>query len=685
MLIGYEFEKTAAALPRKTAQDEGGEEEKGRSIECPNCRREVRAEVESEDGQEVFTCPNCGYHGPVSGKGEEDGEGGGPKEGSRRVGALLAQAALAPTHSEQRALVGAVEELRTRLVARTAAERGLDLAGAVVREHLTPVRVHERHTAATDWIGELGVEHQPDAVQHAMLTRATLWYAQTPQVVKAHPEEFAEQLRGTARRLAGGFGTQAGLAEATFTSHAAGLHRKEAAAGAFHEASEPSGPNRNLNAGDAAPTPSFDTMPAGSDYQGLPGPETSSERAGQIEQLQAADPSHDVGAAGLDSDQVDRANNDAGDPLAADLSAGTDRMGTTAATAAVEHVTAPNDDPRCGAARVGESGPEMCNRAPHPDQDHGQWTQFHNQNEWRGDYSTQKSSTNTSTWPKCSVCGKGVSPVEAAMGGPSNVHTPCLSEHNRRKESSMQTAHCPTCGGRGKVAVRTVAPREYSIGEIMAGRHLGVSGLDQVQQTVDPHDEGYRPTPLPEEVAFPIVWDPNNVGRVISENEAQLEQRRQMSGTARRRQVAELAGREAYRRVLAGQDDSGWAGDMGAGGYGPGQQDGGNPGGPTNLATPDEVYGWGGDNPNRPLKPYGAAEAEDYTSNPGMDYQPGQPTQADEAGRVQTTQGPAGGGGAPFPNPPINNGRKSSAREDPEIAKALAFVRQRRALLESRG
>jgi hypothetical protein len=122
-------------------------------------------------------------------------------------------------------------------------------------------------------------------------------------------------------------------------------------------------------------------------------------------------------------------------------------------------------------------------------------------------------------------------------------------------------------------------------------------------------------------------------------------------------------------QVMAGQDDSGWLGDMGAGGVAPGEQDGGNPAPPSNLGQPDPVYGYGGDQGDRTLRPYGSDEANDVTNNPGMGWQPGQPSQYDEGGRGNVVGQPTA----------------SRIEQDPELRKALAYARQRREYLASQG
>jgi hypothetical protein len=192
-----------------------------------------------------------------------------------------------------------------------------------------------------------------------------------------------------------------------------------------------------------------------------------------------------------------------------------------------------------------------------------------------------------------------------------------------------------------------------------ASRHEAYSGLDQVQQTVDPSDTQQRPTQLPQDVAFPWVLSPNNVGQSIQQAEQQIAERDQRKGAARQ---AALAARQAYVAAMkqAGYDDSGWAGDMGAGGYQPGVPPQGAGG--SNLGQAPPPYGTGGDNGNQPLKPFGADEANDYTNDPGDNLQPGADLHADVGGRVMTT------------------GSRYAA--DPEISLALKFIATREAWLD---
>lgn len=462
----------------------------------------------------------------------------------RDAARLMAEAAQAGGGQETRRLVEEAEALRTEAVRKTAAEREVDLANAVIAEHLTPVRVHEHHTAATDWLGDIDTAPSAADMQTSICAQATLWYGKTAAMIKEHTDELEQQAIGQARKHAGAYGSLAGDAEQLFLTQIAHLHKREVDSGAVKLAA---------NQAEGTPGPNG-TFPTGNYQTALDGPATSSERSPQIQAL-----------------ENDGANNNSGSDVV------------------------PVNDPG-----LGQSDP---------------------------------------------------------------------TAEQINKGASMQSAPCPTCGGHGRVAVRR-AP---------ANRREAYSGLPQIDQVIDPSDTHVEQTPFPGEVAWPWQMNPGAVDQAIAENEQQLAEREQRKGAAlnvAKNQAAEKA-RRAYLAAMheAGYDASGWAGDMGAGGYGPGEQDF-NPQPSTNLGQPDPVYGQGGDQGNRQLKPYGADEADDETNKPAM-WVPGQPAQNDLGGQVQSTQAPQG---PAFPNPPINNGHKQSSA-DPEIAKAQAFIAQRQAFL----
>jgi len=435
---------------------------------------------------------------------------------------------------------------------RTAAlEREVDLSDTAVRDHLVPVRVHEHHTAATDWLANIDTGADLREAEHDILAKATLWYGKTASLVKENPDEFTEQARGVARKMAGAFGESADAAEELFLSHVAAMHTREIKSGAIVIEADASVTMPEAGGG------TNDVFPTGNYEQAIDGDLTSSERAPQIQELSGAPSS-----------------------------------GATDVT--------PENDPGLG----------VTNSTA--DNDNG---------------------------------------VKQA----------------NKKESSMAHAQCPTCGGHGRVAVRRVPqnPKE------------AFSGLPQIQQVVDPSDTKAQETPLPAEVAFPWVMNPQDIQKAIAQTEQQVAERNAKSplaSQASRQEQAQKAAEATFKRVMAGgYDDSGWAGDMGAQGWQPGQQDGGNAPS-SNLGQPDPVYGYGGDQPDRAVKPYGAMEADDYTNNPGQNWQPGQPTQMDLGGRQMSTDAPNTYQVGP------NAGQKA-ASVDPEIAKAQAFIAQRTAWL----
>lgn len=474
---------------------------------------------------------------------------------------LLRQAARAGTLEETSRLMAEAQAQRDARTAGLQRERELDLADTHIRQTLTPAMVHEHHTAATDWLGEVSTGGED--CEREMVARGSLWYSKT-SAIRPFQDEWQEQARGEARKLAGAYGEQADAAEEAFLTHVGQLYHRELGAGMFEldDSLTTTAASGVPQVGDPG-NPEVGGTVGPPSYDGVPGELTSSDRASVMQSME---------------NNTGGGNPSSGDPSV--LSAG--------------DVDADNGD-------SGTNG------------DHADWHRLTG--------ARHKSSHST----------------------PSNLK-PVKSS---RKESPMDTATCPSCSGRGRVAVR----------------HEGASGLDQIEQTRDPKDNPVTEPGVDWSVAFPWEMNPNAQGNAIAETEKQLAEREQRKG-ASRQQRAEAAAQAMYRRVLAGQDDSGWLGDMGAGGVTPGEQDGGNPGPPDNIGVGDPVYGDGGDNPNQPMKPYGADEADDVTNKPAQ-YSPGQPLQNDLGGRGQQV------------------GQATGARieQDPEIQRALAFVRQRRAYL----
>lgn len=149
---------------------------------------------------------------------------------STQRGDLLAKISKAASFSEQAALVSQLDDLDRADRAAHQATRDLDLASAVVTQTLTPVRTHEMHTIASDWIGDF--EAPVDGAAHqASIAEAAMWYGRVSPEVKADTEEFAIQAEGFMRRQASQYGEQADAVREAGLAYLGHLYRREAASG----------------------------------------------------------------------------------------------------------------------------------------------------------------------------------------------------------------------------------------------------------------------------------------------------------------------------------------------------------------------------------------------------------------------------------------------------------------------
>jgi hypothetical protein len=118
---------------------------------------------------------------------------------------------------EQRRLMGELEGLRRQARRQVVADREIDLADAYIHASLTPVRVHEHHTAATDWIEDVAEPSlSAEAVRQSMVVEAQRWAKGVSAAVKEDQEEYLEQARGVARITASAMGVHRELAFQTF-------------------------------------------------------------------------------------------------------------------------------------------------------------------------------------------------------------------------------------------------------------------------------------------------------------------------------------------------------------------------------------------------------------------------------------------------------------------------------------
>lgn len=125
---------------------------------------------------------------------------------------------------DRRELVRELDEFRSARSAQIRGERQLDLANAVIRDTLTPVIAHQRHTSDTDWIMEEAVSS--GNYDHQMRTEATLWFRKVSKEVKSDREEFGEQAMGMARRVSGQFGYESEGAYRAFLDQVARLYKQ---------------------------------------------------------------------------------------------------------------------------------------------------------------------------------------------------------------------------------------------------------------------------------------------------------------------------------------------------------------------------------------------------------------------------------------------------------------------------
>lgn len=142
---------------------------------------------------------------------------------------ILTDLAKASTLDEQRSLVAALEDLDRQAVTAAREDRDLDWADNVVRQTMSPVAVHEFHTAATEWFDEVdtsGSDYHPQ-----IIAAAAQWHQRVSPEVKADAEEYATQAFAKMRREASRFGTSANDAFASAWEYLSFLRRREGASG----------------------------------------------------------------------------------------------------------------------------------------------------------------------------------------------------------------------------------------------------------------------------------------------------------------------------------------------------------------------------------------------------------------------------------------------------------------------
>lgn len=126
------------------------------------------------------------------------------------------------TLQEQLRLVAELEEFDRNEGLKAQAARGqVDLEDTVA-ERLSPVSVHEFHTASTDWLGE--IDDAPSDWHQRVAAEAAVWYQSRPPFVRANAEEFSIQANAKATNVASAFGSKREPAKRTFLDYVSFLH-----------------------------------------------------------------------------------------------------------------------------------------------------------------------------------------------------------------------------------------------------------------------------------------------------------------------------------------------------------------------------------------------------------------------------------------------------------------------------
>ena len=594
---------------------------------------------------------------------------------------LLRTAATTTDAAEQRQALAEVEQLRTEAMREEDEARSLDITSARINDTMVPGHVHELHTVGTDWLLDIPAHtaSQGEAEQK-LIVEAINWYGRVDPMVKADGAEFTEQARNKARYVASQYGDHSEVAAQAFLVESGRLRGQDIKMGRLLSDDSATGMTHTASVQrQALQAHDLDNL----DDEGMidrpdlddPGPADEGEPATEehkpfvVQHPEAkpggsgVHPIHDL-MNHMDSGGVREMGQQHAQHMLGRLGGQTFGVGPDPTYAYAEHLVARS----ASLSREPDRFPEglIATAAAGPPLSYQDGTQ---NLPTPPSYEVDTASNRAPALQEMDgyTGWGGTSVVPNWDGGAEEMNGQSFEDHldgayppkgfpvsgnrqtaNNTKESAMTDhAQCPTCGGLGKVAVR----------------RLAYSGLPQVDQIVSA-DETPNETPLPPEVAFPLVWDPNQVNRTIQEAEQQIATR----PTGLPGPPGGPGSRGASRRTANGQDNSGWMGDMGAKGLDyPGYSapigyDGGS-----NLGEPDPVYGFGGDQAPGPKKPYGAAEADDFTNNPGED--PTRPV-------CRTTTTRAGGKTAP--------GMTTSGSRDPFVAAAQEEIARQQQLIRTR-
>jgi hypothetical protein len=379
----------------------------------------------------------------------------------------------ASSFAEQARYLDELAKLDNEKIGKTAQARELDFADTVVRQTMAPVYVHSRHTAATDWMGD----DQPLAAdwQNRVVAEAAMWHARVPDMVKADADEYAIQAEGKAQQFAGQFGLQAQAAKMTFVQYATFL-RTQAASG-LDQVQQTVDPHDNPKT-TPLNTEVFDNFAPDIDpiNAGVSGTEDSN-RAPLLQEIMNNGSGADSGAPEKPSEHDEQDN------LSWNPPSGMQQDSTPPRTASVM--------PGRSMA-IGGSSFTM------------------------DDFRRQAAARQAGGQGKAEG---GASPVVVKTAAKCKS---CKCELSTQNKGATGKGLCANCEGRkgGATAAKEAA-----------------SGLDQIQQTVDPHDQP-KPTGLPPEVAFPLddefqeEWNTNGTGTAQPTGKSAVRKQADMFGAS---------------------------------------------------------------------------------------------------------------------------------------------------------
>jgi hypothetical protein len=405
----------------------------------PTGQQDLRAQEPMRQRQKVRTNPTPEDR-KVRHRNRRATAGGDVQKRAELVRALTKAA----TFSEQERLLDEIATIDAGIRAKAAQDRELDLADTVVRQTMAPVRVHEHHTAATDW---LGTEDTPAADwRPRVVAEASAWYGRVPDMVKEDAGEYGIQAQGMARRVAGPYGVLASQAEAAFLEYAAFLN-KNAASGLDQIQQTIDGNNAPKTT--PLPTEVFDNFAPEVDpiNAGVSGTETS-DRAPLIQEIVN-------GGSGADGGAPEKpGGHSTGDEL------------SWAPPSGMQADTAPgwsDGDPGTPEKPSGHRSAALDFR---PGAAIG-YTM--NMDDFRAHQAqAAKTARKAASLGKCAGCGTDLTVGNAAD-----------------REGKV----CKTCASKS------------------ASRKDAASGLPMIQETVDANNQPHAPSPIPPDVAFPLDGD----------------------------------------------------------------------------------------------------------------------------------------------------------------------------------